>query len=80
MNTITIDSNIYQGAERYAKLHNVNLKQLVENFLMKLQMSSSETQKMELQLPERLERLGGCLSEVTDENDERMNFLMEKYK
>ena len=47
---------------------------------MKLQMSSSETQKMELQLPERLERLGGCLSEVTDENDERMNFLMEKYK
>lgn len=45
MNTIAVDSNIYQGAERYAKLHNVNLKQLVEEFLMKLQMPSSYTQK-----------------------------------
>lgn len=77
MNTIAVDSNIYQGAERYAKLHNVNLKQLVEEFLMKLQMPSSYIQKMELQLPERLERLGGCLSEVTDDKDERMNILME---
>lgn len=37
MNTITIDSNIYQGAERYAKLHNLSLKQMVENFLLKFQ-------------------------------------------
>lgn len=26
MNTITIGSNIYRGAEKCAKLHNVNLK------------------------------------------------------
>lgn len=80
MNTITIDSNIYQGAEKYAKLHNVNLKKLVEDFLMKLQMPSVETQETELQLPERLEWLGGCLSGVSDDKDERMKFLMEKYK
>ncbi len=79
MNTITIDSNIYRGAEKYAKLHNVNLKKLVEDFLMKLQMPSMETQETELQLPERLEWLGGCLSGVPDDKDERMKFLMEKY-
>lgn len=80
MNAITVDSNIYQGTERYARLHNANLKQLVEDFLMKLQMPSVETRETVLQLPNRLERLGGCLSGVSDDQDERLKFLMEKYK
>lgn len=37
MNTISIDSNIYMGAERYAKLHNISLQQLVEDCLRKFQ-------------------------------------------
>ena len=41
MNTITIDSNIYQGAEMYAKLHNVSLRQMVEAYLAKFQVTVS---------------------------------------
>ena len=29
MNTLTIDQKIYNGAEMYAKKHNVSVKQLV---------------------------------------------------
>ncbi len=42
-------------------------------------MPSVETQETERQLPERLEWVCGCLSEVSDDKDERMKFLMEKY-
>lgn len=34
MSTITINSDIYQKAERYAKLNNINLSHLIEKFLM----------------------------------------------
>ena len=30
MNTITIDSNIYQSVENYAKLHNVSVNDVIE--------------------------------------------------
>ena len=30
MNTITIDSKIYQGAEMYAKLHNISVRDAIE--------------------------------------------------
>ena len=30
MNTIAIDSSIYQGAEMYAKLHNVSVRDVIE--------------------------------------------------
>mgnify|MGYP000907750292 CR=1 FL=1 len=31
MNTIAIDSNIYKGAESYAKLHNIDVKGIIVN-------------------------------------------------
>ena len=34
MNTITIDNNIYNWAESYAKMHNITLKELAEKALM----------------------------------------------
>ena len=43
MNTITVDSNIYRGAEIYAKLHNISVDRLVEKYLMTFQMPSSES-------------------------------------
>lgn len=43
MKTIAIDSNIYKGAEMYAKLHNISVERLVEKFLMTFQKPSSET-------------------------------------
>ena len=30
MNTITIDSNIYQSEENYAKLHNISVNDVIE--------------------------------------------------
>lgn len=30
MNTITIDSNIYQSVENYAKLHNITVNDVIE--------------------------------------------------
>ena len=38
MNTLTIDQNIYNGAEMYAKRHNVSVQQLVEEYLISIQM------------------------------------------
>ena len=36
MNTITIDSNIYQGAERYAKLHHISVNAVIEKGVLLL--------------------------------------------
>lgn len=79
MNTIIIDSNIYRGAETYAKRHNISVRQLVENCLQKI-LSPKVSSKPSLKLPPHLEELGGCLSGVEDENDEKLNYLLEKYK
>jgi hypothetical protein len=38
-NTITIDSNVYQHAENYAKMHNLSVKELIESAL-KMMMGS----------------------------------------
>ena len=39
MNTLTIDQAIYDAAEMYAKRHNVSVRQLVEDFLVSIQLS-----------------------------------------
>lgn len=79
MNTISIDSNIYRGAEIYAKLHNVSIKQMVERYLQRFQMPVAHEQPS-LTLPAHLENLGGSLAGVKDEKDERLNYLLEKYQ
>ena len=43
MNTLTIDQKIYNGAEMYAKRHNVSVQQLVEDFLVSIQMLDKQT-------------------------------------
>lgn len=44
MNTIATDSNIYKGAEIYAKLHNISVEHLVETLLEKFQAVSVKSQ------------------------------------
>ena len=44
MNTIAIDSNIYKGAEMYAKLHNISVEHLVETLLKQFQSVSVKSQ------------------------------------
>lgn len=46
MNTITIDSKIYKGAEMYAKLHNISVERLVEKFLQTFLKPSSESESI----------------------------------
>lgn len=36
MTTIAIDSNVYRGAERYAKKHNVSVRYVIESGLRQL--------------------------------------------
>ena len=43
MNTLTIDQKIYNGAEMYAKKHNVSVKQLVEDYLVSILMRDKPT-------------------------------------
>lgn len=77
---LIIDINQYPGAAMYAKLHNISFKQLVETFLMKFQITSTVKEDASLELPPHLEKLGGCLAGVNDPNDEKLNYLLEKYK
>lgn len=77
---LLININQFPGAVMYAKLHNISFKQLVENFLMKFQVSTTVKEDASLMLPPHLEKLGGCLAGVNDPSDEKLNYLLEKYK
>lgn len=35
MNTLTIDQNIYKGAEKYTKIHNISMQEFVESIIVK---------------------------------------------
>ena len=64
----------------YAKLHNISFKQLVDILLKKFQSSEGMIDYSSLQLLSRLEKLGECLADVEDSDDEKLNYLLEKYK
>lgn len=65
MNTITVDSKIYKGAEIYAKLHNISVDRLVEKYLMTFQIHSSETESMPQESDEYLDSLDEDLMKRT---------------
>ncbi len=77
---IVLNANQYPGAMKYAKLHNISFKQLVESCLAKFQLPTAKKEDATLQLPPHLEKLGGCLADVSDPSDEKLNCLLEKYK
>ena len=76
MNTLTIDQNIYNGAELYAKRHNISLQSMVEEMLKNV--ISSKPSKEPSALPAKWEKLCGILRGVSDENDERFNYIINK--
>ena len=75
MNTITIDSKIYKEAETYANKHNLSIKQLVEKYLAQLP-KITITKGEKYKLPKHLDNMGGCLSDIADPNDEKLNYLL----
>lgn len=67
MKTISIDSDIYKGAEMYAKLHNISVERLVENFLLTFQKPSSEIETVAEDSDEFLDALDEDLMKQTFE-------------
>lgn len=84
MNTVAIDSNTYREVEAFARLNHLDVAEVVktsiQNFLKKFQVAKSKSLVQNLGMPAHLEMLGGCLSDVADEHDEKLNYLLEKYK
>lgn len=94
--TLTIDEGIYRRAERYAlQHHKQSVRNMVESYFLtflptddiesdenKLQLSEHEKEAL-AQLPSSLRSLYGCAAELDgyrDPDDDRYNYLMEKYK
>ena len=51
----------------------------MEKYLQRFQVPTSR-KLPSLTLPAHLEKLGGCLVGIEDENDEKLDYLLEKYK
>lgn len=86
MNTITIDDNIYRGAELYAKLHNISITKLVEKAILNIvsQKEKPFELKKEEELSPEIRSLIGVVkspSQIEDLNgrNARMEYLKEKY-
>lgn len=86
MNTISIDPNLYKGAELYAKVHNISIKSLVEKALLNIlgQENSSFELKKEADLSPEVKSLIGIIKPSSQEEDingrdARMEHLNEKY-
>ena len=84
MNTITIDSNTYSEVENFAKLNNTTVadvvKASIQGFLKKFSRSEAVSQTKKYELPDHLKKMRGILAGVEDENDERLNYKLEKHK
>ncbi len=84
MNTIAIDTNTYREVETFAKLNHIDVAEVVKtsirSFLKKNQGTKVKSQVQKLDLPAHLDMLGGCLAGVANESDEKLNYLLEKYK
>lgn len=86
MNTITIDNNIYRGAEIYAKLHNISVKSLVEKAILNIVGDKKHTFELkgEKELSPTVQSLIGVAKpsgnkEDIDGKNARMEYLEEKY-
>lgn len=87
MNTISIDSKVYKGAEICARLHNTNVKEFIEKAIIAAvgnnnQKAGAKTIKAESELSPQVRSLIGIARDVKagdiNGRDERLEFLMEK--
>lgn len=77
--TLNINKEIIQRAKNYAKEHNISLSFLIENYLAKIisDYKSETTSKGSI-----VSELSGIIKLDSDSNDkdDHMNYLTEKYK
>lgn len=87
MNTISIDSNIYKGAELYAKLHKISVETVIEkgltlllgNLTSKKEVADEDAEfQKALAYVESLTAKGG--KPVPADIDPMATFVEEKYK
>jgi len=86
MNAIVIDTQIYKGAEIYAKMHNISIKELVEKAILNIvgQKTQSFKLKKEDELSPEIRSLIGIAKPSATNNDvngrdARMEYISEKY-
>lgn len=85
MNTITIDTDIYKGAEVYARKHNLNLKKFIERVILNaVSQKPAFRMKPESELSPVVRDLIGIAKHTDTEDDldgkdARMEYLSEKY-
>ena len=79
MNTIAIDNRTYREVEAFAKLHNLDIAEVVrtslQNFLQKFKVAKPQARAAKYELPEHLKKMRGILAGVEDEDDERLQYL-----
>lgn len=84
MNEVLLDSYTYHQAEAFAKLNNIDVAEVVKtsvlNFLGKFKRTKAIAASQKYELPEHLKKMRGVLAGVEDKNDEKLNYLLEKYK
>ena len=83
MNEISLDAYTYREAEAYAKLNNIDVTEVVKtsvmNFLGKFKRSKNVAASKKYELPGHLKKMRGILAGVEDKDDERLNYLLQKY-
>ena len=84
MNTISIDTNIYRGAEHYARMHNISITELAEKAILKFVGKKTFRLKSEDELSAAVQSLIGIAKpsnqdEDVNGRDARMEYLSEKY-
>ena len=84
MNEVSLDSYTYHQAEAFAKLNNIDVTEVVKasvlNFLGKFKRTKNIATSQKYELPAHLKKMRGVLAGVEDKDDERLDYLLEKYK
>ena len=75
----------YSGTDSpILSLHNIDIAEVVktslQNFLQKFKVAKPQAKAAKYEQPEHIEKLAGCLAGVEDPSDDRLNYLLEKYK
>ena len=84
MNEVLLDSYTYHQAEAFAKLNNTDVTEVVKasvlSFIGNFKLTKTVAASQKYELPEHLKKMRGVLAGVEDKNDEKLNYLLDKYK
>jgi len=75
--TLKLDKNTIDQAKIYAKRNNISLSKMVEKYFKSL--TEEKTSKKNSKLVDELSRIISLNKEI-DNKDEKLSYLLEKYK